>query len=239
MKSNYTYANFDIHEILKDKTSQQILKMYYYNLLVCAYIHQMSSNTIGMFLHDSDFKKINVYNKKFNFINTLGYIIYDPFSDVSNNSINNKTVQKSLKEKSDRLMSDTFTKIHKDLTVDKRYSSDDVLESLRIISLRFDIRDKKSEMFRKGLETFGMEDQDKQNSLLIKLYNTLIKIDKHSPLLPKIKKEFTHNINEDEGTTSAANIASFASKLMMRVRTGFNNAVKRKRNPNKFKNKKK
>lgn len=229
--SSYTYAKFDMNQILEDKTSQQILKMYYYNLLVSAYIHQMSSNTIGAFLHDKDFKKINVYNHGFNFLNTLGYIVYDPFSSVATNAIGNKNTQKSLKEKSDRLMSDTFTKIHKDLTVDKRYSSEDVLESLRIISLRFDIRDKTSEMFRKNLESFGMQEQNKQNDLLVKLYNTFTKIDKHSPLLEKIKKEFTENINESGEVTSttAANIASYPTRMLMKIRTGFNNVIRRKR----------
>lgn len=228
---SYTYANFDISEVLADKTSQQILKLYYYNLLACAYIHQMSSNTIGAFMHDKDFKKISVYNSNFNFLNTLGYIIYDPFSDIATNAIGNKNTQKSIKEKSDRLMSDTFTALHRDLTVDKRYSSEDVLESLRVISLRFDIRDKTSEIFRKRLESFGMEDQNKQNDILLKLYNSLIKIDKHSPLLDKIKKEFTQNVNEEGEVTSttAANIASYPTRLLMKIRTGFNNVIKRKR----------
>ena len=109
--------------------------------------------------------------------------------------------------------------------------TEDVLESLRVISLRFDIRDKTSEIFRKRLESFGMEDQNKQNDLLLKLYNSLIKIDKHSPLLEKIKKEFTHNINEEGevNSTTAANIAAYPTRLLMKIRTGFNNIVKRKR----------
>lgn len=176
--------------ILNDLTAKQILKMYYYNVLSIVFL--MVSPTNYSFINSVDdpfFNKISEGDKAINFINRLGNIIYDPYSEFASDILNNESVKKQLKRYSDRLMTDTFNELHTKLTKDFNVLGSAYFEILKLIGRRFEVNDRTANFIVRNFDCFIMVDPKVKNLMALKLHNELSKIDKYSPLLSFLKQE--------------------------------------------------
>ncbi len=176
----------DLHKI-QNKSAKELIYLYFTELLAASILLRHGDSVAENILSDRNGRSIKKYSKTMSQLNALGHVINEPNSIHARELLSKSTIRQ-LETASGRILEKTFIDLHRELSSPKDGCDFfTISECLRILSLRFELRNKKLNHIRFVIENWLMISGTEKSIAMSELFTYMYKYNRDSVLFPRLR----------------------------------------------------